>query len=177
MFRRLLLHLLRGNRVRLTVALLALTSGGTVVSALMNLDVDINRKLAQEFRSLGANLVVSSPSAAAPDAASSALIDASVMGSIKPLQSSGVVASPYLYLVARAGPVPGRDVVVAGVWLDRVAQMSPWWQISGDASLSRTDVTHCLVGRNVSRSLGLVMGGALALSYEGHAANLTVAGV
>ncbi|MGB6074281.1 MAG: FtsX-like permease family protein [Candidatus Acidiferrales bacterium] len=177
MFRRLLLHLLRGNRVRLTVALLALTSGGTVVSALMNLDVDINRKLAQEFRSLGANLVVSSPSAAAPDAASSALIDASVMGSSKPLQSFGVVASPYLYLVARAGPVPGRDVVVAGVWLDRVAQMSPWWQISGDASLSRTDVTHCLVGRNVSRSLGLVMGGALALSYEGHAANLTVAGV
>jgi putative ABC transport system permease protein len=177
MFKRLLLHLLRGNRVRLTVALLALTGGGTVVSALMNLDVDINHKLAQEFRSLGANLVISSPSSATPDAASSALINASVMGSIEPLQSSGVAASPYLYLVARAGPVPGRDVVIAGAWLDRITQMSPWWQISGDASVSRTDLTHCLVGRNVSRSLALPVGGALAISYEGRAKDLTIAGV
>jgi putative ABC transport system permease protein len=177
MFKRLLLHLLRGNRVRLTVALLALTSGGTVVSALMNLDVDISRKLAQEFRSLGANLVVSAPSTAASDATSAALMDASAMQAIEPLRSSGVVASPYLYLVARAGPAPGRDVVVTGAWLDRVTQMSPWWQISGDASVSRIDLTLCLVGRNVSRSFGVPTGGTLALSYEGRTAKLTIAGV
>ena len=177
MFKRLLLHLLRGNRVRLTVALLALTSGATVVSALMNLDVDINRKLAQEFRSLGANLVVSAPSTAAPDATSAALIDASAMQAVEPLQSSGVIASPYLYLVARTGSAPSREVVVAGAWLDRIARMSPWWQISGDSSLSRTDLAHCLVGRNVSRSLGLPAGATLALSYESRTVNLTVAGI
>src|SRR5487761_899276 len=53
-FKRLLFHLLRGNRVRLTVALLALIS----------LDLDINHKLTQEFRSLGANLVISAPQTA-----------------------------------------------------------------------------------------------------------------
>ena len=59
MFKRLLFHLLRGNRIRFIVALLALTSGGAVISALLNLDLDINHKLSQEFRSLGANLVIS----------------------------------------------------------------------------------------------------------------------
>ncbi|MGB6876872.1 MAG: ABC transporter permease [Candidatus Acidiferrales bacterium] len=177
MFKRLLLHLLRGNRVRLTVALLALTSGATVVSALMNLDVDINRKLAQEFRSLGANLVVSAPSSIASNTASSALFDASAMRAVDSLQSSGVVASPYLYLVARTGSTPGREVVVAGAWLDRIAQMSPWWQIAGDSSVSRTDPSHCLIGRNVSRSLALSTGGTFALSYESRTANLIIAGI
>jgi putative ABC transport system permease protein len=176
MFKRLLLHLLSGNRVRLAVALLALISGGTVVSALMNLDVDINRKLTQEFRSLGANLAISAPSTSA-SGATSALIDDSVLQRIEPLRSSGAVASPYLYVVAHTGSSPRRDVVVAGAWLDRVAQMSPWWQISGDSTVSRGDLSRCLVGRNVSRSLGLLRGSALALNYEDRSVNLTVAGI
>jgi putative ABC transport system permease protein len=177
MFKRLLLHLLRGNRMRLTVALLALTSGGAVVSALMNLEVDINRKLTQEFRSLGANLVISAPSAAASGSASSMLIDASAMQVVDRLQSSGAAASPYLFLVARTDPASSREAVVAGAWLDRIVQMSPWWQISGDSALSRTDLSHCLVGRNASRSLGLVSGSRLALNYENRTVNLAVAGI
>jgi putative ABC transport system permease protein len=176
MFRRLLLHLLSGNRVRLAVALLALISGGTVVSALMNLDVDISRKLTQEFRSLGANLVISAPSTSASDARS-ALIDASALEVVERLQSSEVVGSPYLYLVAQTGSSPSGDVVVAGAWLDRIAQMSPWWQISGDSTVSRSDLSHCFVGRNVSRSLGLLRGSTLALNYENRSVNLTVAGI
>lgn len=177
MFKRLLWHLLNGNRVRLTVALLALTSGGAVISALMNLEVDINRSLAQEFRSLGANLVVSAPSAMGSSAASSGLIEASAMETVRPFQSSGVIASPYLYLVARAGSGPGREVVVAGAWLDRVTQISPWWKISGDSSLSRADLTHCLIGRNVSRNLNVTSGSTLTVSYGSHNTRLNVAGV
>lgn len=177
MFKRLLWHLLSGNRVRLTVALLALTSGGAVVSALLNLEVDINRRLAQEFRSLGANLVISAPSATGSSAASSGLIDASVMQTVKQVESFGVIASPYLYLVARAGRTPARDVVVAGAWLDRVTQLSPWWKISGNSSFSRTDLTHCLIGRNVSRNLQVISGGTLTVRYGGHTANLGVTGI
>lgn len=177
MFKRLLWHLLSGNRVRLTVALLALTSGGAVVSALMNLEVDINRRLAQEFRSLGANLVISAPSAGGSSAASTDLIDASVIQTVEPFESSGVIASPYLYIVARAGSAPVRDVVVAGTWLDRVTQISPWWKISGNSSLSSSDLTHCLIGRNVSRNLNVISGGMLTLRYGGQTAALSIAGV
>src|SRR5579875_2143335 len=53
MFGRLLWSLLRGNRGRLTVALVAVISGATVISALLNVELDIGRKLAQEFRELG----------------------------------------------------------------------------------------------------------------------------
>ena len=59
MFGRLLLKLLRGSRGRLAVALVAVISCAAVTSALLNLDLDIERKLTREFRTLGANLVIS----------------------------------------------------------------------------------------------------------------------
>ncbi|MFZ0411691.1 MAG: hypothetical protein WAL51_09260, partial [Candidatus Acidiferrales bacterium] len=58
MFARLLFQLLRGSRGRLVVAFVALVSGAAVISALLNLDLDISRKLSQEFRTLGANIVI-----------------------------------------------------------------------------------------------------------------------
>lgn len=177
MFKRLLWHLLRGNRVRMAVALLALTSGGAVISALLNLNVDINRKLSQEFRSLGANLVISSQTTAAASENSPALIDASAMQTIERAQSVGVIAAPYLYVVAQAASAGNRDVVVAGTWIDRIPLMSPSWQISGDSSLPRADLARCLIGRNVSRTFGVSTGGKIALANEGHVANLTVSGV
>ena len=179
MFRRLLWHLLRGNRVRLTVALLAIVSGSAVISALMNMDLSVNRELAEEFRSLGANLTISAPSTPKDlnGAAAPALIDESVMQSLEPLQSSGVLASPFLYIVAKTGANSSRNVVVAGTWLDRPLQLSPWWQITGEKSLPRTDLSHCWIGRNVSRSLGLVVGSDLALQYGARNVNLTVGAI
>lgn len=178
MFKRLLLHLLRGNRVRLIVALLALISGGAVVSALLNLDLDINYKLTQEFRSLGANVVISAPQNSSATPGEPPLMDESVVQNIdRQSPVSGAVASPYLYLVARAGSKNGQSVVVTGTWLDRVSQMEPWWKIAGTASVSRTDLSQCLIGRSVSSSLGLSAGGNIALSYQGRSVSLTVAGV
>lgn len=177
MFRRLVWHLLRGNRVRLTVALLALTSGGAVVSALLNLNVDINRKLAQEFRLIGANLVISAQPNALASGNSAALIGDSVLQYVKNVQPAGALASPYLYVIAHAASIGNRDVVVAGTWLDQIAKMSPWWKISGNPSLQRDDLARCLIGRNVSSALHISSGSNLALAYEGRTANLTVAGV
>jgi putative ABC transport system permease protein len=181
-FKRLLFHLLRGNRVRLVVALLALISGGAVVSALLNLDLDINHKLTQEFRSLGANVVISAPQTSSAAPGVPPLMDESVMQDVeqsidRQSQVSGAVASPDLYLVARAGSKNGQDVVVTGTWLDRVSQMEPWWKIAGTGSVSRTDLSRCLIGRNVSNSLGLSAGGNIALSYQGRSVTLAVAGV
>jgi putative ABC transport system permease protein len=181
-FKRLLFHLLRGNRVRLVVALVALISGGAVVSALLNLDLDINHKLTQEFRSLGANVVITAPQTVSATPGLPPLMAESVVQDIKQnidRQSpvSGTVASPDLYLVARAGSKNGQNVVVTGTWLDRVVQMEPWWKIAGTAGVSRTDLSQCLIGRNVSRSLGLSTGSSIELSYQGHSANLAVAGV
>ena len=189
MFWRLLWRLLRGSRGRLAVALIALISGAAVVSALLNLDLDIERKLTQEFRALGANLVISSGRAAqgadsSADAAQNpsdlavqpTLIDAAdVLGAVDRARTADVIAAaPYLYIVAKAGDKP---LVVAGTWLDQARGLAPTWKLDGNWVASRDDEAQALVGRNVARQFQLAPGSAFDLSYLGRTAHLRVAGV
>ncbi len=185
MFGRLLWKLLRGNRGRLTVALVAVISGAAVISALLNLEFDVERKLTQEFRLLGANLVISPGSSTQPSGAASnspatptspALMSAAaVLPQVEKLRTRDVVASaPYLYIVARAHDTP---VVVAGTWLDETRQLEPTWKLQGDAIASRDDATQCLVGRDVARQFGLAPGGQIELDYLARSAQLRVAGI
>ena len=57
MFSRLVWKMLRGGKGRMLVALLAITSAAAVISALLNVQFDMQRKLSEEFRTLGANVV------------------------------------------------------------------------------------------------------------------------
>jgi putative ABC transport system permease protein len=179
MFWRLLWKLLRGSRGRLTVAIVALVSGAAVSSALINLDLDIERKLTQEFRTLGANLVVAPgrrTQAMDAAAAAPALMDENVvLGEIEQMRTSDVVAAaPFLYVVARA---TGTPVVVAGTWLDEARKLDPTWKLEGDWISSRQDEGKCLVGRIVARRFQVTPGGQLELSYMGRSARLTVTGI
>ena len=181
MFWRLLWQLLRGSRGRLAVALIAVVSGAAVISALLNLDLDIGRKLTQEFRMLGANLVVSSSrgdGGIAPSGSSSgpALMDEQpLLDEIERARTSDVVAAaPYVYVVARDA---NRPVVVAATWLDETRKLEPTWKLNGEWIVSRQDDARCLVGRNVAQQFQLAPGAAVKLSYLGRSAELTVAGV
>jgi putative ABC transport system permease protein len=188
MFGRLLLQLLRGNRGRLAVALIAIVSGAAVISALLNLDFDVDRKLTQEFRLLGANLIIASsraggktdspssvPSAANLSAAPTLVDQAEVLAGINRAGARNVVAAaPFVYIVARVSKHP---VVVAGTWLDEIRPLEPTWRIDGDWVASREDSAHGLVGRNVARQLNLAPGSRLDLIYVDRTATITVAGI
>jgi putative ABC transport system permease protein len=186
MFWRLLFQLLRGSRGRLAVALIALVSGAAVVSALLNLDLDVGSKLTQEFRTLGANVVIApretersvpldASSAAASSAGTAALMNESaVFNQLKVIQTPETTAAPYLYIIAR---VDKTQVVVAGTWLDEARKLAPTWKVEGNLVASRDDQAHALVGRNVARELHLAPGSEIALDYLGHRARLTVAGI
>jgi len=184
MFGRLLLQLLRGSRGRLAVALIAIVSGAAVISALLNLDLDVGSKLTQEFRTLGANVVIAprqpegstlgktnvtgSPSAPG-------LMDENVVvEQLKSVKTAQIVTAPYLYVIARADKTP---VVVAGTWLDEAQRLSPTWKIEGNGVESRDDQVHALVGRNVAHELHLAPGSEIGLDYLGRIAKLTVAGI
>ncbi|MGA8366228.1 MAG: ABC transporter permease [Candidatus Acidiferrales bacterium] len=171
--------MLRGNRGRLAVALVAVVSGAAVISALLNLDLDLERKLTQEFRMLGANLVISSHRAAPmadAGAGSPALMDESAAETAlaENQNPNGAAAAPYLYITARAQDTP---VIVAGTWLDQARKLSPTWKLEGDWVASREDETRCLVGRNVARQFQLAPGGKLDVTYMGRTAHVTVSGV
>ncbi|HXQ25147.1 MAG TPA: ABC transporter permease [Candidatus Acidoferrales bacterium] len=185
MFGRLLWKMLRSNRGRLAVALVAVASGATVISALLNLQFDIERKLTQEFRAFGANVVISrAGSAEGADASQStpevrgspALMDqAAVLGQVEKMQTPDVVAAaPYLYVVARVGDVP---IVAVGTWLDQARKLQPTWKLTGGWDPSRADEGRCLVGRNVARQFQLAPGSEIELKYLANSAHLRVADV
>jgi putative ABC transport system permease protein len=186
MFWRLLFQLLRGSRGRLAVALIALVSGAAVISALLNLDLDVGSKLTQEFRTLGANVVIApretegnvpldASSAAASSVGTAALMNESaVFNQLKSIETPDTTAVPYLYIIAR---VDKTQVVVAGTWLDEARKLAPTWKVEGNLVASRDDQAQALVGRNVARELHLAPGSEIALDYLGHRARLTVAGI
>lgn len=174
MFWRLLLQLLRASRGRLSVALVALVAGASVCSVLINLHFDAERKLTREFRTLGANVIVSPGRATA--AGEPSLMDAAVLEKISAARTSDVVAAaPYLYIVARTGD--SQRVILAGTWLDEVRRMASWWAIDGEWISSRNDLSRCLVGRAVARQFHLAPGNQLDLSYADRSVTLAVAGI
>ncbi len=171
MFLRILWKLLGASRGRLAVALIALTSGAAVCSALLNVNLDAERKLTQEFRTLGANVVIAPPAGGSE----AALADSSVLQRIAALHLSPVVATaPYLYVAANSGSQP---VILAGTWFDQVAKMNSWWKLQGSWVTSRDDYQHCLVGVTAARQLGLAPGSSVELRSGDHNISLTVAGV
>jgi putative ABC transport system permease protein len=179
MFWRLVFQLLRGSRGRLGVAILATVSGAAVISALLNLDLGVQNKLTQEFRTLGANIVVS-PASGAPAQSSGAEVprlmpEKDVVAAMQQLPSAPVAAAaPYLYIVARA---QNAAVVVAGTWLDQVQKLDATWKLEGNWITGRGDDSHCLVGRNVAQRLHLALGNPLDLHYLDRSAQCSVAGI
>jgi len=171
MFLRILWKLLGASRGRLSVALIALTSGAAVCSALLNVNLDAERKLTQEFRTLGANVVIAPPAGGSE----AGLADAAVLDRVAALHISQIVATaPYLYVAANSGSQP---VILAGTWFDQVAKMNSWWKLEGGWVSSRDDHEHCLVGFTAARQLGLAPGSSVQLRSGDHDISLTVAGI
>jgi putative ABC transport system permease protein len=200
MFWRILGQLFSASRGRLAVALLALASGAAVTTALINLNLDAERKLSTEFRTLGAN-VIAEPhlgkvfgilevpnfktdlvKARAPqrDSLASPLLEQAVLrGLTQAIDGAHGVAAPYLYLIANAhtsatSSTNETQVIVAGTWLDRIPQLSPWWKITGESITDRNDLKRCLIGRNVAQQLGAEPGSHLDLSYASPIGNQTM---
>jgi putative ABC transport system permease protein len=174
MFWRILRQLMRAGRGRLILALIAVTSGAAVCSALIGLDLDAQRKLTHEFRAFGANVVVSPPGSS--DQAT--LDGADVMSKIDAARTPAVAAAaPFLYVVGVVGRTPGSPVIVAGTWLDEVARMDSWWTLEGQWIASRDDTARCLVGRAAARQLGLAPGSQVDVHSGARTVSLTVAAV
>ncbi|MGA8143139.1 MAG: ABC transporter permease [Candidatus Acidiferrales bacterium] len=180
MFWRLLFQMLRGSRGRLAVALVALVSGAAVISALINLDLDIGSKLTQEFRTLGANIVVSPPGSAhsSNDGAGTPVLmdEAATIAAVEKVRTPIVVAAaPFLYIVGRVGNTP---VVVVGTKLDELSKLEPSWKLKGQWVDYRDNFwASCVVGRNVAKQLHLSIGSRLDLKYQNRMPALDVTGI
>jgi putative ABC transport system permease protein len=174
MFGRLLWKLLRSNRGRLAVALIAVVSGAAVISALLTVELDLSRKLTSEFRLLGPNVLISAKgvSQGSAGAAPSQLMDEqAVVPAIQRLQTSNIAASvPYLYSIVQINHTP---VVAAGTAVAEAARSEPTWKITGQVPAA--DPAACGVGRNVAHQFGLNPGSRFQIAYGAQTQPLTVA--
>lgn len=111
MFRRLVRRLLFANRGRLFVVLLALSAGAAVSAALLNLQVDAKRRLTTEFRTLGANVIIS----ARYSGDFSRVLDESLFNRIPDNSSLGSIAkAEFLYGVVDVSVEKGEGRDSAG---------------------------------------------------------------
>jgi putative ABC transport system permease protein len=177
-FWRILWGSLRESRGRLAVALVAIISGAAVSSALLDLQFDAERKFTREFRTLGANVVVSPWSAAARTDEELPVLGAQDLQKIVAASGtgqSGVTAlAPFLFVVAHAGET---NLILAGTWLDETPRLAPWWRVEGQWVTAREDRRHCLVGRQVARQLKLTAGSSVEITHAGRRARLEVSGI
>ena len=172
MFLRMMVRAAILRRGRAASALVAMVVAAAVVTAMLNLYVDVQAKLQREFRNYGANIIVVAKDGASLPSDAIVRVD-SVLG-------GHGVAAPFGMVVARTGD--GQPIVVAGADFDRVRQLDRWWSVSSwpaenpHFSQNQGEMAHpALIG---VRAMQVVApkGQAFNLSFQGRTLQVTPAG-
>jgi putative ABC transport system permease protein len=191
MFWRIVRRLLGANRGRLFVILLALAAGAAVTAALLNLQVDASRRLTNEFRAFGANLIVAPSQPAMPGANPATIQWREVSERLGDTRNSAMSWAPFLYFVADAqkvssSPIPTRHqqtrIIAVGTSLGAPLDMLiPGWGRPPLAFLDESDAesvkNYCFLGMQAAGQLHVQAGDTLELFREGHSARLKIIGV
>jgi putative ABC transport system permease protein len=162
MFLRILSRPLLVRRGRALTALVAVVVAASVATATLNLYTDVQAKLHREFRSYGANIVVTAKDGSSLPSDSLARVDAA-------LGPRGI-AAPFAFAVART--TAGQPVVVAGTDFDRVRKLDSWWSVTAWPA----GPGAALVGKRAYQLLTPI-GGPLDLTFQGHTLHVTPAGI
>jgi putative ABC transport system permease protein len=154
MLRRSLIH----RRARSISALIAMTVSAGVATALLTLYADLDTKLHKEFRSFGANIVITAPAniALPPDA----------LAHVQQIAGSDAIAAPFAYAVATT---PNNTAVVAaGVDFEALRRLNPTWQADHWPSTTnpRTLPPPALLGQRAAQFIGDA--NSVTLHFNGH---------
>ncbi|WP_035350247.1 ABC transporter permease [Edaphobacter aggregans] len=137
LLRRSLLH----RRARSLSALVAMTVSAAVATALLTLYADLDAKLHHEFRSFGANIIVTAPSS--DDAKG---LPANALKRVNDVVGENAIAAEFGYAVATTDR--GTPIVVAGTDFDAARRLNAWWQV--DAWPTSSDSSAALVGQRAA---------------------------
>ena len=162
MFIRMLLRAAALRRGRAASALLAMVVAAGVATAMMNLYVDVQAKLRNEFRNYGANVVVVAQNGQS--------LPADAMAKVASTLGENTLAVPFSYVVART--TSGQSVVVVGTDFARARQLNHWWNVSHWPANSG----EALVGMKANSALGLDRQ-PFEVSFQGHTLRLVASGL
>ncbi len=194
MLPRLILGSLAARRSRVLLALLAVTLGTGVATALGTLALQVGDDLARTLRTAGPNFVLRPEGAAwrpdgGPDVrvarAGVALPESAVAALRSTFWRNNVLeAAPELDITLRArgrlvdatGSWFARDVATAaGAWRTGLARLRPLWAVAGSWPAEATD--QVALGSELARALGARTGDTLTLASATGARLMLVTGV
>jgi putative ABC transport system permease protein len=199
MFWRLWLHSFTVKRSQAGLAISSLLVGAAVASMLLNLYGDVRRKMTQEFRAYGPNVVVApqEPAAAASPRSAAASAPGGLMEESNSPRAASALASlpravavPVLYSVVELQRIPPdprlpefQNLVAAGVDFASLRSLYPGWRMQGGQGAG--DSGGAVIGSRVAALLHLGPGDSFQLSAlagggksaETPAENFPVAGV
>ena len=158
MLRRSLVH----RRARSLSALVAMTVSAGVTTALLTLYADLDAKLHKEFRSFGANVVITAPATAPlrPDA----------LEKVRQAAGADALAAEFAYAVATTDR--GTPIVVAGTDFAAVKRLDSWWQV--DAWPDASAANAALIGQRAAQFVADER--SINLTFAGHPITLQGAG-
>jgi len=163
LFWRLWFRALTVKRPQAALAAGSLLAGAAVMSMLLNLYADVRRKMTQEFRAYGANVVLAPPTG-------SGLMDEAILVGLDRLRqrTPGLMAVPVLYVVTRLEGVPARrdpmdtrlpdsvNVVAVGADFAALHQMNSGWRLEGKDTLqTERNRAACAIGAHLASTLHL----------------------
>ncbi len=190
MFLRIIGEAIWRNPRRKLIMLAALALAGMVATAMLNVLLDVGDRLAREFRSFGANILV------VPQGDTLAL-ETPMGADFRPVEEGAYLRisdlpklktifwrnnilgfAPMLTVPVEARPdaigARGEKVVAAGTWFEEtlpladgttmktgVRRTSPWWDVRGEWPIDRAP--ECLLGVSLARRWGVQPGRILDL--------------
>jgi putative ABC transport system permease protein len=177
LFWRIWLRSLIVKRPQAALAVGSLLVGAAVAAALLNLYGDVRRKMTQEFRAYGANVILA-PAVAPGTSPAATTMDEQV---VIPLKDSarrlkGLAFAPVLHVVARVKPVPAdprlpefQNVVAVGTDFATLRGLYPGWRVQGARGNVSLEADECVLGAHVASRLHLAAGGSVELAAVGGA--------
>jgi putative ABC transport system permease protein len=165
MFWRIVRRLLTANFGRLFVILLALSAGAAVTAALLNLQIDAQRRLTVEFRALGANVIVA-PQDSSNRGRNGATLDEGLLAQL-PTENDGqpVPAVAFLYVigeVSKAGTLHYEPAVIAGTQGQGLAEIRPGRRTEYSAAFENK-FNACEIGAKAAVQFDVQPGATLLL--------------
>jgi putative ABC transport system permease protein len=163
---RFLLRSLALRRGTFLMAILAIASAATLTAALLGLEADLRRKMSQDVKGFGPNLLVTPP----PGTEGAILDEASLRGAGAILARAGIAVDPppALLLLASGG---ARIAASEGAWhgatvtgaeLPALSRLNPGWKLEGswpDASAE----PECVAGSALAERLQASPGSSLQI--------------
>jgi len=201
MFFRVVAESFARNPRRKTLTGVALMLGMAVATATLTIVLDVGDRLAREFRSLGANLLVTPQSDTLPleiggvdyrPVDEGAYLPEAELGRLKTIfwRLNIVGFSPFLEVpVSLPSPAAGDlRATLMGTWFDHrvtipdgaafrtgVLSTNPWWRVEG--RWPAEGASEAVIGVGLARRLGVKPGDSFPLRYAGATFSLQVAGI